>query len=174
MTSKNDSDQTKKYSSKIKKRDELKKILEKHKSVGKKIAFTNGCFDILHVGHVRYLNEAKSLADILVVAVNSDASVRKIKGDKRPLVPQNERAEVLSALEFVDYIVIFDETDPYEIISQLLPDVLVKGADWGLENIIGRDIVERNGGKVVRIELAEGASTSNIVKIILDRYKDSD
>jgi len=112
---------------KIKKREELKKIIAAHQKAGKKIVFTNGCYDLIHVGHVRYLKEAKSHGDILVVAVNSDSSVRKLKGEKRPLIPEQERAEVLSALSCVDYVMIFDEVDPHNIISYLKPDVLVKG-----------------------------------------------
>ena len=158
------------YKEKVKDSEDLKDILLDHKKKSQKIAFTNGCFDILHTGHIRYLSAARSIADLLVVAVNSDDSVRKIKGEKRPLIPESERAEILAALEFVDYVVIFNETDPYEIISYLLPDILVKGADWELENIIGRDVVEGAGGKVVRIDMTEGASTSNIVELIVQRY----
>jgi D-beta-D-heptose 7-phosphate kinase/D-beta-D-heptose 1-phosphate adenosyltransferase len=160
---------------KIKQKEQLKTILLEHQRDGKKIAFTNGCFDLLHVGHVRYLSAAKSLADILVVAVNSDESVREIKGEKKPIVLQDERTQVLAALEFVDYVVIFDEPDPYELIYELIsylsPDVLIKGADWGHEDIVGRDIVEKSGGKIVRIELTKGASTSNIIDKILKMYK---
>jgi D-beta-D-heptose 7-phosphate kinase/D-beta-D-heptose 1-phosphate adenosyltransferase len=161
---------TGKYTFKIKEKKELKAVLIEHKKAGKKAAFTNGCFDLLHTGHIRYLYEAKKLADILVIAINSDESVRKIKGDKRPLIPESERAEILAALEFVDYVVIFNETDPHEIISYLTPDILVKGADWGVNDIIGRDVVERSGGRVERIKLTEGASTTNIVDLILKRY----
>lgn len=155
---------------KIKQKDELKPILEELKRAGKKIAFTNGCFDILHAGHVRYLSKARANADYLVIAINSDESVRKIKGDKRPLICQRERAELLSALEFVDFVVIFDEPDPFEIISYLLPNILVKGADWGHDKIIGRDVVEGSGGEVIRVELTQGISTTNIIELILKRY----
>lgn len=174
--SNNDIDDVKRdYADKIKNREELKEELLAIKKAGAKIAFTNGCFDILHAGHVRYLYDAKSFADILVVAVNSDESMRKIKGEKRPLVKEGERAELLAALGFVDYVVIFDEVDPYDIISYLIPDILVKGADWELDKIIGRDVVEENGGRVERIALTRGASTSNIIELILERYKeDSD
>ncbi len=158
------------YTKKIKGKEALKSVLSELKAAGKKIAFTNGCFDLLHTGHIRYLAKARSLADALVVAINSDSSVKKIKGDKRPLIPEDERAEVLAALEFVDHVVIFDETDPHEIISYLLPDILVKGADWGYDKIIGRDIVEGSGGKVVRVRLTDGASTSNIIESIIHKY----
>lgn len=157
---------------KIKTREELKEILTAHQQAGEKIVFTNGCYDILHVGHVRYLEEAKKYGDILVVAVNSDRSVKQIKGENRPLIPEDERAEVLSALGCIDYVVIFDETDPQEIISFLKPDVLVKGGDWTLETIIGREIVEASGGKVISLPYIEApsASTSKIIKRIMDRY----
>jgi D-beta-D-heptose 7-phosphate kinase/D-beta-D-heptose 1-phosphate adenosyltransferase len=122
---------------KIKAKEELGSILEGLKRREKRIAFTNGCFDILHVGHIRCLEEAKKLGDVLVVALNSDRSVRSIKGPSRPLVPQAQRAEVLSALAIVDYVVIFDEPDPLELISFLKPHILVKGGDWGPEDIIG-------------------------------------
>jgi len=157
---------------KIKKREELKKILIAHQKAGKKIVFTNGCYDLIHVGHVRYLKEAKSHGDFLVVAVNSDSSVRKLKGEKRPLIPEQERAEVLSALSCVDYLVIFDEVDPHKIISYLKPDVLVKGGDWTVDTIIGRDVVEAAGGKVISLPYIEGdfSSTSKIIETIVERY----
>ena len=157
---------------KIKKREELKKILIAHQKAGKKIVFTNGCYDLIHVGHVRYLKEAKSHGDFLVVAVNSDSSVKKLKGDKRPLIPEQERAEVLSALSCVDYLVIFDEVDPHNIISYLKPDVLVKGGDWTVDTIIGRDVVEAAGGKVISLPYIEGdfSSTSKIIETIVERY----
>jgi D-beta-D-heptose 7-phosphate kinase/D-beta-D-heptose 1-phosphate adenosyltransferase len=157
---------------KIKKREELKKILVTHQKEGKKIVFTNGCYELIHVGHVRYLEEAKRYGDILVVAVNSDSSVKQLKGDKRPLIPEQERAEVLSALSCVDYVVIFDELDPHEIITYLKPNVLVKGGDWTVDTIIGRDIVEASGGKVISLPYIEGpsASTSKIIERIVERY----
>ncbi|MFH2013083.1 MAG: D-glycero-beta-D-manno-heptose 1-phosphate adenylyltransferase [Pseudomonadota bacterium] len=154
---------------KIKTREDLKKVLEKLKEEGKKVVFTNGCFDLIHVGHTRYLEEAKKLGDILIVAVNSDQSVKAIKGDKRPLMPEEERAEVLSALQCVDLVVIFHEADPLNLISLLKPDVLVKGGDWGEDSIIGRDVVESIGGKVVRIPEIGGASTSGIIDKIVNR-----
>ena len=156
---------------KIKTQDELKPILDKLKKEGKKVVFTNGCFDILHVGHIRYLKEAKGYGDILVVAVNSDLSVKSIKGDKRPIVSQSERAEVVAALEMVDYVIMFDEDTPYNIIKKLQPDVLIKGGDWTIDKIIGRDIVEARGGKVIAIPFIEGASTTGIVERVLERYR---
>jgi len=130
------------------------------------VVFTNGVFDLLHPGHVRYLQGARREGDALIVAINSDRSVRAIKGPARPITPERERAEVVAALRCVDAVVIFDENDPGQIISQLQPDVLVKGADWALDAIIGRDIVEGRGGRVVRVPLAEGYSTSAIIEKI--------
>ncbi len=150
---------------KIKKREELSKIIKCLKQKGKRIVFTNGCFDLLHLGHVRYLEEAKSLGDILIVGVNSDRSVN------RPILPAEERAEILSGLGCVDYVTIFDELDPLELISSLLPHVLVKGGDWTRETTVGREVVERAGGKVVILPLIEGASTSNLIETILKRYE---
>jgi D-beta-D-heptose 7-phosphate kinase/D-beta-D-heptose 1-phosphate adenosyltransferase len=129
--------------------------------------FTNGCFDLIHTGHTRYLAKAKSFSDLLIVAVNSDSSVRMIKGEKRPINTQAERAETLAALESVDFVTIFDEPDPHKIISDLQPDVLVKGGDWPIEKIIGRDVVEARGGKVVNVPYVEGASTTSIIEKIL-------
>jgi D-beta-D-heptose 7-phosphate kinase/D-beta-D-heptose 1-phosphate adenosyltransferase len=156
---------------KTKSKEELKEEIENLKKEGKRIVFTNGCFDLIHVGHTRYLEEAKKLGDVLIVAVNSDKSVREIKGKDRPIIPQDERAEVLCALHFVDYVVVFDEPDPFNIISHLRPDVLVKGGDWDEDAIIGRDIVESGGGKVVRIPEIEGASTTDIIERIVDIQK---
>ncbi len=149
---------------------ELVHIVERLQREGKRIVFTNGCFDILHIGHVRYLNSARGYGDILVVGLNSDESVRKIKGDKRPVIPQRERAEILSSIRFVDYVVIFNEQDPYSTIAAIKPDVLVKGADWPTENIVGRDIIESYGGEVHTIPLVEGASTSGIIEGIIKKY----
>ncbi len=128
--------------------------------------FTNGVFDLLHPGHVRYLQDARREGDALVVGINSDRSVRAIKGPSRPITPEVERAEIVAALACVDAVVIFDEDDPHRIISRLQPDVLVKGADWGPDAIIGRDLVESRGGRVVRVPLAEGYSTSAIIEKI--------
>lgn len=149
--------------SKIKKRDELIHIAERLKAAGKKIVFTNGCFDLLHVGHVRLLRKAKRLGDILIVGLNNDSSARKIKGVERPVIPQDERAEVVSALEMVDYVTLFEETDPHRLISLLLPDVLVKGSDWPEEDIVGREVVESHGGKVVLVDIVKGKSTSSLI-----------
>jgi D-glycero-beta-D-manno-heptose 1-phosphate adenylyltransferase len=133
---------------------------------GKSVVFTNGCFDLLHPGHVRYLREARSLGDVLVVALNSDASVRDLKGKGRPILNQEERSEVLAALEAVDYVTIFEERTPRELIASLLPEVLVKGGDWAVEEIVGREEVEAAGGKVLSLPYLEGASTSDIVQRI--------
>ena len=130
------------------------------------LVFTNGVFDLLHPGHVRYLQDARREGDALLVAVNSDRSVRAIKGSTRPLTPEHERAEVLAALKCIDAVVIFDEDNPQEIIRRLQPDVLVKGADWAPDAIIGRETVEARGGRVVRIPLADGYSTSAIINKI--------
>ena len=156
--------------SKIKTAAELRPLLAILRGTGKKIVFTNGCFDIIHTGHTRYLAKAKSLGDVLVVAVKSDSSVSLIKGDKRPINPENDRMEALSALESVDFVTLFAEPDPYNIIAQLQPDVLVKGGDWPVEKIIGRDIVEARGGRVVNLPYIEGQSTTGIIDKILRTY----
>ena len=140
------------------------------KQAGRRIVFTNGCFDILHVGHVRYLKSATALGGALIVGLNSDKSVKRIKGDKRPIVPERERAELLSSIRFVDYVVLFDEPDPYNTIAAVKPDILVKGGDWSLENIVGRDIVESYGGEVHTIPFIEGASSSRIIDDIVTKY----
>ena len=131
---------------------------------GGTVVFTNGVFDLIHPGHVRYLQEARAIGDALIVAVNSDRSVRANKGPERPIVPERERAEVLLALAAVDAAVIFDEETPHAIVSRIAPDVLVKGADWGPDNIVGRDVVEARGGRVVRLELSPGFSTTELVR----------
>jgi D-beta-D-heptose 7-phosphate kinase/D-beta-D-heptose 1-phosphate adenosyltransferase len=131
---------------------------------GGHVVFTNGVFDVLHPGHVRYLREARALGDALIVGVNSDNSVRSNKGPGRPINPENERAELLLALDSVDAAVIFDEETPHAIVSAIRPDILVKGADWGPDNIVGRDVVEGRGGRVVRIELSPGHSTSALIQ----------
>ena len=141
--------------------------MERSRAQGKTVVFTNGVFDILHPGHVRYLRDARALGDVLIVGVNSDRSVKALnKAPSRPINPEGERVEVLAALASVDGVVVFDEDTPHQIISALQPDVLVKGADWGENAIIGRDIVEARGGRVVRIELAQGYSTTNIINRI--------
>ena len=155
---------------KILDRNTLKNELDALGKKGKKIAFTNGCFDILHIGHVRYLREAKKTADILVLALNSDASVKKIKGEKRPLVPQNDRAEIMAALEFIDFVTIFDETTPLELINLLKPDVLIKGGDWAEDKVVGRDEIKKWGGKLTLIPEIKGKSTTSIVDKIRQLY----
>jgi D-beta-D-heptose 7-phosphate kinase/D-beta-D-heptose 1-phosphate adenosyltransferase len=156
---------------KIKTREELSRIIGEMKKKGKKIIFTNGCFDLLHIGHVRYLEEARALGDLLVVGVNSDSSVRGLKGPNRPILPQGERAEVLSGLGCVDYVTIFDEPTPLNLISSLLPDVLVKGGDWTKEATVGWETVERTGGEVVILPFVEGSSTSHLIETILKRFQ---
>jgi D-beta-D-heptose 7-phosphate kinase/D-beta-D-heptose 1-phosphate adenosyltransferase len=153
--------------SKIKREEELIELIDGLKAKGKSIVFTNGCFDLLHVGHVRYLEEAKSLGGVLVVAINSDRSTTHLKGPSRPINSQQERAEVVAALACVDYVTIFDEPDPHRIISVLKPNVLVKGGDWTKETTVGRRIVESGGGRVVVIPYVEGVSTTGLVDRIL-------
>jgi D-glycero-beta-D-manno-heptose 1-phosphate adenylyltransferase len=133
---------------------------------GERIVFTNGCFDLLHVGHTRYLQQAKALGDCLVVGINSDTSVRAIKPNGRPIVPQDQRAEVLAALSCVDYVVIFDDADPQSLIAAVQPDVLVKGGDWPVDQIVGRDVVQARGGQVISIPLVPDASTTALVRRI--------
>lgn len=145
---------------------EIKGIVRQLKKGDKKIVFTNGCFDILHLGHIRYLREAKRLGDILIIGLNSDHSVRSLKGSDHPLVKEKDRAEILSALEMVDYIVIFNELTPKNLIDRILPDVLVKGGDWREEEVVGRDTVEAHGGEVVIIPEVKGYSTSALIKKI--------
>jgi len=156
---------------KIRARRELLKIIKDLRTKGKRIVFTNGCFDLLHIGHVRYLEKAKALGDVLVVGVNSDASVRKLKGPKRPILPEEERAGILSGLGCVDYITIFSEIDPLKLIASLRPDVLVKGGDWTKEQTVGKEVVERSGGEVVILPFVKGSSTSNLIHTILKRYE---
>jgi D-glycero-beta-D-manno-heptose 1-phosphate adenylyltransferase len=146
--------------------DELILLTAREKRNGRTVVFTNGCFDLLHPGHVRCLAKARALGDILIVAVNSDRSVRGNKGPERPLVPQQDRAEVLAALASVNYVTIFDESTPLELISRVLPTMLVKGADWALEDVVGRKEVEAAGGRVVSIPLAPGYSTTALVEKI--------
>ena len=154
----------------IKSLDELVSIRKKLKRQNKKVVFTNGCFDILHAGHVDYITKAKEKGDVLIVAVNSDSSTKRLKGEARPIVPQNERAFIISSLKPVDYVLIFEEDTPYEVIKKIIPDVLVKGADWSIDEIVGRDVVEANGGKVETIKFVNDQSTTNIIKTVLDRF----
>ena len=157
-------------SNKIKAREELKSEISRARHQGKKIVTTNGCFDILHTGHLRYLQAAKQLGDILIVAINSDESVRAIKGDKRPLIPEDERAEMLAALECVDYVTIFPEHDPIKLLKELHPDIHVKGGDYTLDQIIERETVESLGGKLQLMPGVLEKSTSNLIKLIVERY----
>ncbi|HDH86427.1 MAG: D-glycero-beta-D-manno-heptose 1-phosphate adenylyltransferase [Deltaproteobacteria bacterium] len=156
------------YLSKIKTQSEMKMVVEKAKGEGKKIVFTNGCFDILHQGHARYLSEAKKLGDYLIVGVNSDRSIKNIKGNNRPFMTEEARAELLAALCFVDGVVIFPEDDPLAIIKYLQPHVLVKGADWAEDKIIGAEFIKKTGGEVKRIPLIPNISTSDIIRRIID------
>jgi len=149
---------------------ELVRIRSKLKADGKKVVFTNGVFDLIHSGHVDYLLKAKNLGDVLIVGLNSDESVRRIKGEKRPILKQKERAFVLSNLKAVDYVVFFEEDTPENLISEIIPDILVKGADWAIEKIVGKDVVEKNGGKVMNIEFVNDQSTSKIIDLIVKRY----
>jgi D-glycero-beta-D-manno-heptose 1-phosphate adenylyltransferase len=146
--------------------EELIALLSHANRGSRRVVFTNGCFDLLHPGHIRSLEEARTLGDVLVVGLNDDAGVRKAKGDSRPACDQDERAELLAALEAVDFVVLFGEPTPRELISRLLPDVLVKGSDWGSTEIVGREEVEGAGGRVVSIPLEPGYSTTNIVEKI--------
>lgn len=152
-------------------RQALVEVRKELKIQGKKVVFTNGCFDILHAGHVDYLLKARAFGDILVVGMNSDQSIRRIKGENRPIVPENQRAFLVASLKAVDYVTLFDEDTPGELIDALIPDVLVKGADWSIENIVGRDVVENNGGEVKTVEFVNDQSTSKIISAILERYK---
>lgn len=145
----------------------LKEILTYRETLRKRkntIVFTNGCFDIIHFGHIKYLLEAAKLGDKLLVAINSDSSVKKIKGEKRPIFPQEERAEILASLECVDIVTIFEEETPFNIIKSIIPDVLVKGGDYKIDDVVGKDVVEKSGGKVVTIPYVEGCSTTEILK----------
>ncbi|RJP29214.1 MAG: D-glycero-beta-D-manno-heptose 1-phosphate adenylyltransferase [Candidatus Omnitrophota bacterium] len=151
---------------KIKSVSELKSILRKIKSCGQTIVFTNGCFDIIHYGHVKYLQEAKKLGDILVVGINTDSSVKKIKGPDRPVNNQKDRVGVISGLESVDFVVTFSEKTPANLIKALKPDFLVKGADWSTKNIVGADFIKSYGGRVRTIKLLPGRSTSQIINKI--------
>ena len=146
--------------------NELILHVAEHKRNGERVVFTNGCFDLLHPGHIRGFEQARSLGDVLIVAINSDSSVKFLKGAHRPIIPQDERAEILAALAAVDYVVIFDAITPREIVARVLPDVLVKGGDWGENEIVGREEVEAAGGRVVSIPLEPGFSTTAIIEKI--------
>ena len=151
--------------------DEVKDLRDKARSEGKKVVFTNGCFDILHSGHVDYLTKAKECGDILIVAINSDRSVRRIKSERRPIMDETNRSFIVANLKPVDYVFLFEEDTPARIIDYLIPDVLVKGADWDEDKIVGRDTVVNNGGEIKRIEFVSQLSTSKIIETILSRYK---
>jgi len=151
---------------------EMKEIRQQLKDQNKKVVFTNGCFDLIHAGHIDYLSKAKALGDIMIVGLNTDASVKRIKGSKRPILNEAERSFIISNIKPVDYVVLFDEDTPKLLIEELLPDILVKGADWEIENIVGKDVVVANGGEVKTIQFVNDQSTSNIIKIIVDKFKD--
>ena len=153
-------------SGKIKSLEALREIRAAARTSGKTIVLTNGCFDLIHRGHLHILRQAKACGDILIVAVNSDRSVKMIKGPGRPVLAEQDRVELIAALEMVDYVVLFDEPDPYRVIDTLRPNVLVKGGDWGVERIIGSDIVEREGGRVVVVPYLKGFSTTEIIERI--------
>lgn len=155
---------------KIKSLRQLVRIRNALRKQAKEVVFTNGCFDILHRGHIECLRKAKSFGDVLIVGLNSDSSVRKIKGEKRPILPQGDRAEILASLEMVDYVVIFREETPQKLITSLVPDVLAKGGDYKKEEIVGRDIVESSGGRVIRIRQIPGRSTKGVIGKIAKRY----
>ena len=145
---------------------EIIKVVEKLKKENKKIVFTNGCFDLLHIGHVSLFQKAKTLGDVLIVAINSAASLAQLKGPKRPLVPQTDRTQILAALSCIDYVVVFNEQTPYELLSVLKPDILVKGGDYKIEDIVGKEFVK----EVYRYPLVEGKSTTKLIKLIIERY----
>jgi len=151
----------------------ISKLTRALQQSGKKVVFTNGCFDLLHSGHIDLFRRARDLGDVLVVAINTDDSVSRVKGSARPIVPERDRAELLAGLEMVDFVCFFDEDTPLEAILKVRPDVLVKGADWGVDRIVGRAEVESWGGKVVALPLVNGKSTTGIVERVLARYGNS-
>jgi rfaE bifunctional protein nucleotidyltransferase chain/domain len=155
---------------KLKSLEEIKAIVVAARNDGKRVAFTNGCFDVLHRGHVHVLREARACADLLIVGINGDQSVKQIKGPARPVLPESDRCEVLGAMEMVDFLVLFNEPDPGNLIADIRPDVLVKGGDWNSDKIIGADVVEAAGGKVVVVPYIKGFSTTEII----ERIKNSD
>ncbi len=154
----------------IRDKNDILRIRKDLKLQKKKLVFTNGCFDILHSGHVDYLNKARQLGDFLIVGLNSDTSVRSIKGNKRPILDETERAFLLDNLKCVDFVTLFDEDTPEQLINTLIPDILVKGADWALDKIAGRETVIANGGEVKTIEFVNLQSTSKIINLIIERY----
>lgn len=150
--------------------DELTAARERRRDAGERVVFTNGCFDLLHPGHVRYLAQARELGEALIVGLNSDRSVRELKGPRRPILRAEERAEVMAALACVDFVTIFDEPTPLELIARLRPDILVKGGDWGVDAIVGRDEVEAEGGIVRSLPFVDGCSTTELIQRIVDRF----
>jgi rfaE bifunctional protein nucleotidyltransferase chain/domain len=157
-------------SGKLKSLEEIKAVVVGARNNGKRVAFTNGCFDLLHRGHVHVLREASACADLLIVGINSDQSVKQIKGPARPVLPESDRCELLGAMEMVDFVILFNESDPYDLIAAIQPDVLVKGGDWNSEKIIGADLVEEAGGSVVVVPYIKGFSTTEII----ERIRNSD
>jgi D-beta-D-heptose 7-phosphate kinase/D-beta-D-heptose 1-phosphate adenosyltransferase len=157
---------------KIKHPDILAVLLKRERQLGRKVVFTNGCFDLLHVGHVKYLQKARNLGDLLILGLNSDDSIRRIKGPKRPLIGEEERAHLMAALKCIDYVVVFDEDTPLELIRVLRPDILVKGGDYSPEGVVGKELVESYGGQVAIIPFVDGKSTTNIIEKILQQYRD--
>ena len=156
--------------SKIKNLDVLTATVATEKARGKRIVFTNGCFDLLHAGHVKYLQKARNLGDLLILGLNSDASVRRLKGENRPLIDEDERAHLLAALNCIDYVTVFNEDTPLELITALKPDILVKGGDYTPEGVVGKDVVEAYGGRVELITFVDGKSTTGIIEKILKNY----
>lgn len=154
--------------------EEMLKVARQLKQAGRKVVFTNGCFDLIHPGHVRYLQKARALGDCLLVGLNSDRSVRELKGDSRPILTELERAQILAGLESVSYVTIFDEPTPAQLIQALLPDILVKGGDWEIDQIVGRAEVEASGGKVLSLPFEPGQSTSSIIQRIVGKYRHND
>jgi len=154
----------------VKSLTEIKALRRQFKQQKKKVVFTNGVFDLIHAGHVDYLTKAKALGDILIVGMNTDESVRSIKGDKRPILNQDERAFLVSSLKPVDYVILFSEDTPKEIIDEIIPDILVKGADWSIDKIVGRETVEKHGGEIKTIEFVNDQSTSKIIESIKNKY----
>ena len=154
-------------SGKLKNLDELVTIAAQTRQKGKSVVFTNGCFDILHRGHVHVLRQAKATGDVLIVALNSDRSVRQLKGEKRPVLSETDRIELIGAMEMVDYLIVFDDLEPYKLIAAIKPDVLAKGGDWSAQTMVGADVVQRAGGRVVVIPYLKGFSTSEIIERIM-------
>lgn len=156
---------------KIKSLPELERLTSKLKDSGKRIVFTNGCFDLLHLGHIKLLAEAKKKGDVLVVGLNSDFSIKGLKGPSRPILCQDDRAQILAALECVDYVVVFDEPNPLNLIECIRPDVLIKGGDWELDEVVGGNLVSSYGGEVISGPLEKGRSTQSIIETVLERFR---